>query len=150
MQPKVAPDIKPAECEIPEEGETQAVRAFSVDLAVIFMILAGGLGIIHAVLAALPGSSNDILSHYESVIPAGKFLDNILKDYVFVSVLMFVFGALSIALSLTALRRSNYAGAVAGAIFGIFSIGFLFGAFFGLAALVLLAISKSEFLLECV
>jgi hypothetical protein len=79
----------------------------------------------------------------------GKFLDGVLQDHVAVSMLMFVFGALSVALSMTALKRSNYAGAVAGAVFGILSIGFLFGAFFGLMALILLAISKREFLLEC-
>lgn len=114
------------------------------------MLLAGGLGMIHGVLAALPGTSKEILSNYESVIPMGKFLDGVLEDYVLVSVLMFVFGAASVALSITALKRSNYAGAVAGAIFGVMSIGFLFGAFFGLMALILLLISKREFLLECV
>jgi hypothetical protein len=62
---------------------------------------------------------------------------------------MFVFGVLSIALSMTALKRSNYPGAVAGAVFGIMAIGFLFGAFFGLMALILLLLSEREFLLEC-
>ena len=146
---KAAPDVKPAECEYPEEAELHTVRSFGVELAVIFMLLAGGLGIMHALLAALPNTSNEILSNYGRIIPAGTFLNDVLKDHVYISVLMFVFGALSIGLSVTALRRSNYAGAVAGAVFGILSIGFLFGAFFGLAALVLLLISKREFLLEC-
>ena len=150
VSPNEAPGIKPAECEHPAEAELHTVRSFSVDLAVIFMLLAGGLGIIHAVLASLPGTSNAILSNYESIIPMGKFLDGVLQDHVAVSMLMFVFGALSVALSMTALKRSNYAGAVAGAVFGILSIGFLFGSFFGLMALILLAISKWEFLLECV
>jgi hypothetical protein len=39
---------------------------------------------------------------------------------------------------------------IAGAVFGILSIDFLFGAFFGLAALVLLAVSRRKFILECV
>lgn len=147
----VPPNEEPlaTECEIPAEAELHTVRTFGVDLAVIFMILAGGLGIIHAILAALPSTSHEILSNYESVIPMGKFLDDVLKDYVAVSALMFVFGAMSIGLSWTALKRSSYPGAVAGAVFGILSIGFLFGAFFGLMALVLLAISRREFLLEC-
>ena len=149
VPPQLAPEIKPADCEHPAEAELHTVRSFNVDLAVIFMLLAGGLGIIHALLAALPGTSNAILTNYESVIPMGKFLDGVLQDHVAVSMLMFVFGALSIGLSMTALKRSNYAGAVAGAVFGIMSIGFLFGAFFGLMALILLAISKREFLLEC-
>jgi hypothetical protein len=149
VPPELAPEIKPADCEHPAEAELHTVRSFNVDLAVIFMLLAGGLGIIHALLAALPGTSNAILTNYESVIPMGKFLDGVLQDHVAVSMLMFVFGALSIGLSMTALKRSNYAGAVAGAVFGIMSIGFLFGAFFGLMALILLAISKREFLLEC-
>lgn len=150
VPPNDASGIEPAECEHPAEAELHTVRSFSVDLAVIFMLLAGGMGIIHALLAALPGTSNEILSNYESIIPMGEFLDGVLQDHIFVSVLMFVFGALAIALSMSALKRSNYAGAVAGAIFGILSIGFLFGAFFGLMALILLAISKREFLLECV
>ncbi len=149
VPPKLAPEIKPADCEHPAEAELHTVRSLSVDLAVIFMLLAGGLGIIHALLAALPDTSPEILSNYGSIIPAGKFLNDVLQDHVAVSMLMFVFGALSIALSMTALKRSSYAGAVAGAVFGILSIGFLFGAFFGLMALILLAISKREFLLEC-
>jgi hypothetical protein len=150
VPPKVAPEIKPAECEHPAEAELHTVRSFNVDLAVIFMLLAGGLGIIHALLAALPDTSPEILSNYGSIIPAGKFLNDVLQDHVYISVFMFVFGALSIGLSITALKRSNYAGAVAGAVFGILSIGFLFGSFFGLMALILLVISKREFLLECV
>jgi hypothetical protein len=150
VPPNEEREVKAEECEIPAESELHTVRSFSVDLAVIFMLLAGGLGMIHGVLAALPGTSKEILSNYESVIPMGKFLDGVLEDYVLVSVLMFVFGAASVALSITALKRSNYAGAVAGAIFGVMSIGFLFGAFFGLMALILLLISKREFLLECV
>lgn len=150
VPPKLAPEIKPADCEHPAEAELHTVRSFSVELAVIFMLLAGGLGIIHALLAALPDTSPEILSNYGSIIPAGRFLNDVLQDHVYISVLMFVFGALSIGLSMTALKRSNYAGAIAGAVFGIMSIGFLFGAFFGLMALILLAISKREFLLECV
>jgi len=146
---KETPNVKPSECEYPAEAELHTVKSFSVELAVIFMLLAGGLGIMHALLAALPDTSPEILSNYGSIIPAGKFLNDVLQDHVYISVLMFVFGALSIGLSMTALKRSNYAGAVAGAVFGILSIGFLFGAFFGLAALVLLLISKREFLLEC-
>jgi len=147
--PEETPGVKPAECEYPEEAELHTVRSFSVELAVVFMLLAGGLGIMHALLAALPDTSPEILSNYGSIIPAGSILNDVLRDHVYISVFMFVFGALSIGLSMTALRRSSYAGAVAGAVFGILSIGFLFGAFFGLAALVLLLISKREFLLEC-
>lgn len=142
-------EIPAPDCEFPAEAELHTVRSFSVDLAVIFMILAGGLGIIHAVLAAIPETSHEILANYESVIPMGKFLDGVLKDHIAVSALMFVFGALSIGLSRSALKRSSYPAAVAGAVFGIVSIGFLFGAFFGLMALVLLGISRREFLLEC-
>lgn len=143
------PGIEPAECERPAEASLHTVRSFNVDLAAIFMILAGGLGIIHALLASLPGTSSQILSNYESLIPMGKFLDGVLQDHVAVSALMFVFGALAIGLSMSAFKKGSYAGAVTGAVFGILSIGFLFGAFFGLMALVLLLVSKREFLLEC-
>jgi hypothetical protein len=141
--------IEPSDCEYAAESELHTVRSFTVDLAAIFMLLAGGLGILHGLLAALPGTRSEILSTYGDVIPVGRFLNDILQDYVFVSMLMLVFGALSVVLSMTALKRSSYAGALAGAVFGILSIGFLFGAFFGLMALILLVISKREFLLEC-
>jgi hypothetical protein len=146
---KEEPSAERGECEPAAEAPLHTVRTFGVDLAVIFMILAGGLGIIHAILASLPDTSREILSSYESVIPMGEFLDGVLQDHVAVSVLMFVFGVLAIVLSMTALRRSSFPGALAGAVFGILSIGFLFGAFFGLMALILLVISKREFLLEC-
>lgn len=144
-----AREVDSAECEYPTEAPLHTVRSFTVDLAAIFMLLAGGLGIFHGLLAALPGTSREILATYEDVIPAGKFLNDILQDYVFVSVLMLVFGGLSIVLSMSAIKRSSYALALAGSVFGIMSIGFLFGAFFGLMALILLVISKREFLLEC-
>ncbi len=143
------PAVKPADCEHLAEAELHTVRSFTVGLAAVFMMLAGGLGIFHALMASLPGTSGDLMSNYESVIPAGKFLDDVLQQYVFVSVLMFLFGVLSIALSMSAVRRTSYAVSLAGAVFGIMSIGFLFGAFFGLMALILLVISRREFLLEC-
>jgi len=136
------------ECE-PSEGPLRTLTSFCVSLAVISMIVAGGLGIIHGILAALPGTSNDILAAYEGAIPAGKFLDDIIQDNDYISVLMIALGALTIGLSNTAMRKSSYAGALAGAVFGIFAIGFLFGAFFGLLALILLLVSRKEFLLEC-
>lgn len=150
IPPNEAVKVEPGDCEHPSEAELHTVRTFSVELAVVFMLLAGGLGIIHAILASAPDTSSKILANYGSVIPAGKFLNDILRDHVYISLLMFAFGVLAIVLSRSALNRSSYAGAVAGALFGILSIGFLFGAFFGLAALVLLLISRREFLLECV
>lgn len=141
--------IEPAECESSAEAPLHTVRSFNVYLAAIFMLVAGALGIFHAMAAALPDTSSQILSAYESVIPQGELLDDILKENVVLSALMFLFGVLSIALSMSAMRRSNYAASVAGSVFGILSIGFLFGSFFGLMALILLVTSRREFLLEC-
>lgn len=137
------------DCESSTEAELHTVRSFTVELAAIFMLVAGSMGIFHAVLAALPGTSTDVMSFYEDVIPAGKFLNDLITQYAFVSVLMFAFGLLSIVLSMSAIKKSSYTGALVGAVFGIMSIGFLFGAFFGLMALILLAVSRREFLLEC-
>lgn len=144
-----AEGAKALECETMAEGELHTVRSFTVDLAAIFMIVSGALGVFHAVLAALPGTSNPILSTYGDVIPAGRFLNDVLEDYVFVSVIMFAFGALCIALSVTVVNRSSFGISLIGASMGILSIGFFFGAFFGLMALVLLLISRREYLLEC-
>ncbi len=137
------------ECEAPAGEPIRTLTSFFVSLAVISMIVAGGLGIIHGMLAALPGTSNDVLTAYEEAIPAGRFLDDVIQDNVLISVLMLVLGAVAIGLSMTAMTKSSYVGALAGAVSGILSIGFLFGAFFGLLALILLAVSRKEFLLEC-
>ncbi len=147
VQEIVPPAAK--ECEAPAGEPIRTLTTFFVSLAVIFMIVAGGLGMIHGILAALPGTSNDILTAYEEAIPSGRFLDDIILDNAYISVLLVALGALSIGLSTMAMKRSSFAGALAGAVFGIFSIGFLFGAFFGLLALILLAVSRKEFLVEC-
>ena len=151
--PKVLPvgaaASKPEECEHWSEEPAHTERMAKVDIAGISIFLAGVFGIVHAILAALPGTSDTILSHYGSIIPRGQFLDTVVNNHLLFSALMFAFGVIALALSMSAFKRSSYAGAITGGVFGILAIGFLFGAFFALIGLLLLALSRREFLKEC-
>ncbi len=120
-----------------------------IDMAGILILLAGALGITHALLTALPGTSSDLMYHYERIIPAGKFLNGVIRDNDFIAILMFIAGALSMALSMAVFKRTNLTLAISGGVLGIIAIGFLFGAFFALVGLILIAVSKRDFLLEC-
>lgn len=142
-------ELKPEECEHWSEEPAHTERMARIDIAGISIFLAGVLGVIHALLAALPGTSDTILSHYGSIIPQGQFLDAVLNNHLLFSALMFAFGVMALALSMLTFKRSSYAGAIAGGVFGILAIGFLFGAFFALIGLLLLALSRREFLKEC-
>ncbi len=120
-----------------------------LDVAGILILVAGGLGIFHALLALLPGTGSDILTHYENIIPPGKFLNDVIHDYDMLSVVMFISGALAMGFSMSIFSRGRLSAAVAGGVLGIVSIGFLLGSFFALVGLIILAASKREFLLEC-
>ncbi|MCU0852848.1 MAG: hypothetical protein MUC90_06330 [Thermoplasmata archaeon] len=146
---KQAGPQKAEECEHWSEKPAHAVRTAKVGIAGTFILLAGVLGIVHAVMSVLPGIGEDIIATYENVIPQGEFLDGLMQDYVFVAALIFVSGVLAIGMSMFAFMKSNFYGSIAGGIFGILAIGFLFGAFFGLVGLLLVATSKREFLAEC-
>lgn len=150
--PKHLPEkaaASPESCEHWSELPAHSQRSAMIDMAGILILVAGALGITHALLSALPGTSSDILNHYERIIPAGRFLDGVIQDNGFVAVLIFIAGALAMGLSMSVFKRTNLTLAVSGAVFGIIAIGFLFGAFFALVGLILLAVSKREFLLEC-
>jgi len=120
-----------------------------IDMAGILILVAGALGITHALLSALPSTSTDIMYHYERIIPAGKFLNGVIQDNDFLAILMFAAGALAMGLSMSVFKRSNLMLAFTGAVLGIIAIGFLLGAFFALVGLLLIAVSRREFMLEC-
>jgi hypothetical protein len=120
-----------------------------IDMAGILILLAGALGITHALLSSLPGTSAGILERYENLIPAGEFLDGIIQDNEVIAILMFAAGALAMGLSMSVFMRGNFSLALGGAVLGIVSVGFLLGAFFALVGLLLLVVSRREFLLEC-
>jgi predicted RNA-binding Zn-ribbon protein involved in translation (DUF1610 family) len=140
---------KPEECEHWTEKPTHAVRTAKVGMAGILILLGGALGVTHGLLALLPETGADILSHYESIIPPGEVLDSVMNDYQLLSGAIVIFGLLAVAMSMFAFTRTRFAGAIAGAAFGILSVGFLFGAFFAIVGLILLISSKREFLSEC-
>lgn len=150
--PKVLPSgasAAPEKCEHWSEEPAHTERMAKVDIAGISILLAGVLGIFHSILAALPGTSDTILSRYGNIIPQGRFLDGVINNYLLFSALMFVFGVLAITLSRSVFNRSSYSLSIAGGVFGILAVGFLFGAFFAVIGLLLLVLSRREYLKEC-
>ena len=83
------------------------------------------------------------------MIAPGETLNEILDSYEVYAGLMMLFGVLAVVLSMFAFNRSRFDGALAGGVFGVMSIGFLFGAFFALVGLLLIATSRREFIPEC-
>lgn len=148
-RPPEKTEAGPEACEHWSELPAHTHRTAMIDMAGILILLAGALGLTHALLAALPETGDEILTRYENIIPAGEFLNSVIRDYAFVSALMFVAGILTMGLSMSVFKRTSLWLSVAGAVFGIIAIGFLIGAFFAVVGLILLAASKREFLLEC-
>lgn len=120
-----------------------------VDMAGVLILLAGFLGITHSLLSLLPGTDSEILATYGSWVPPGDILNDLLETYWFYAGLMLLFGIMAVAMSMFVFNRSRFDGALAAGVFGILSIGFLFGAFFAIVGLLLIANSKREFLPEC-
>jgi len=137
------------ECEHWSEIPTHSVRTAKVGVAGILILLAGFLGITHALFSVLPETGEDVLSAYESFFPSGEALDEVLQSNQILAAVMMLFGVLAVAFSMFAFNRSRFNGALAAGVFGIASIGFLFGAFFAIVGLLLIATSKREFLPEC-
>jgi hypothetical protein len=136
-------------CEHMYEQPAHAERSARVYMAAILILVAGALGIAHSVLASLPGTDNDILSHYHSIIPAGKALDDVINDYAIFGVLMFIFGIAAVAMSTFAFNRTRFWGSITAAAFAVLSVGFLIGAFLALVAMIALASARREFYPEC-
>ncbi len=151
-KPKRPPEkvaASPESCEHWSEQPAHTSRIAMIDMAGILVLLAGALGITQSLLSALPGTGADLMRHYENIIPAGKFLNGVIQDNLIIAVLMFVAGALAMGLSMSVFKRGSLTFALAGAVFGIVAVGFLVGAFFALVGLLLLVVSRREFLLEC-
>jgi len=140
---------KPEECEHWSELPTHSLRTAKVSVGGILVLLAGFLGITHALLSVLPGTGEDILGTYGSVIAPGEALNDLLESYEIYAGLMFVFGVLAVALSMFTFNRTRFNGALASGVFGILSIGFLFGSFLAIVGLLLILTSKREFIPEC-
>ncbi|OGS43490.1 MAG: hypothetical protein A3K76_00025 [Euryarchaeota archaeon RBG_13_57_23] len=149
VEKKGSESTKVEECEHWSELPTHSVRTAKVGVGGILILLAGFLGITHALLSLLPGTGEDILATYGSVIAPGETLNEILDSYEVYAGLMMLFGVLAVVLSMFAFNRSRFDGALAGGVFGVMSIGFLFGAFFALVGLLLIATSRREFIPEC-
>jgi hypothetical protein len=140
---------KGEECEHTFEGPAHEERQAMVYMAAILILVAGALGIAHSLLASLPGTENDILSHYHSIIPAGAALDEVIKDSSIYGALMFIFGIAAVAMSNFAFNRTRYWGSIVAGVFGVLSIGFLIGSFLALVSIIVLVAAHREFYPEC-
>ena len=147
--PQEQTPAKEEECEHGFEEPAHVEREARVYMAAILILVAGALGIAHALLASLPGTGNDILSHYHSIIPAGKVLDDIINNYAIFGALMFLFGIAGVAMSMFAFNRTRFWGSIAAASFAFLSIGFMIGAFLALVAIIVLFSAKKEFYPRC-
>ena len=144
-----AEEPKAEECEHWSEKPAHSVRTAKVGVGGILILLAGFLGITHAMFSVLPGTGEEILSAYESFLPPGEAVDEILQTNQILAAIMMLFGILAVALSMFAFNRTRFDAAVVACVFGVLSIGFLFGAFFAIVALLLILTSRREFLPEC-
>jgi len=131
------------------EASQEPIRTAGIMVAGVLILVAGFLGIVHSTLSLSPELGGDFLDAYDSWIPPGAFLDSLMDDYTAYAVIVFVFGVLAVAFSMFSLRITNFTGAVLGAVFGIFAIGFLIGSAFALLGLMLLLAYRKEFLLAC-
>ncbi len=141
--------VKDEKCEQTFEEPAHEERQAMVYMAAILILVAGALGIAHSLLASLPGTENDILSHYHSIIPAGAALDEIISNSSVYGALMFIFGITAVAMSSFAFNRTRYWGSIAAGVFGILSVGFLIGSFLALVSIIVLAAAHREFYPEC-
>ena len=140
---------KPESCEHWTEKPAHAARTAKVGMAGMLIMLAGALGVTHGLLALLPETGGEILSHYEAILPPGEVLDGVMNDYQLLSGAILVFGIMATAMSMFAFTRTRFNGAVVGAVFGVLSVGFMIGAFFAIVGLILLIMSRREFIPEC-
>ena len=148
-QPEETPGANDQACEHAFEEPAHVERQARVYMAAILILVAGAMGIAHSVLASLPGTENDILSHYHAIIPAGKALDDVIKNSGVLGVLMFIFGITAVAMSSFAFNRTRFWGSIAAAAFAVLSIGFLIGAFLAIVSIIVLASAYREFYPEC-
>ncbi len=137
------------DCRHWSDGPASAGRAAKVSVAGIMMLTAGMLGIAQVTLSLTPGLGDDFLALFEKFIPGMETADNLIADYILLQIAIFLSGAIAIFGSVFTLNQSRFRMSVTGAIFGIFAIGLLLGAFFSLIALALIISSRRQFLSEC-
>ena len=137
------------ECEHWSEKPMHVARTAWLGVGGILILLSGVLGIAHAILILFTDSSQGIMSTYEDIVPRMDSLNDLIWNHETVAGLMIVFGALAAAMSTFAFTRSRYGWTVAGAVFGIAAIGLVVGSFLALIALILVVLSRREFIPEC-
>lgn len=144
------PDVaSPTECVHWSEKPSAAGRSARVVMAGILILMAGVLGIGQAAVALSPSLSETLVSAIDSVLPWSGTMGSWVEDYFVLQAWTFIAGLLAIFGGVFALTETRYEFAVMGGVFGVLAIGFLMGAFLGLIGLLLLAVSRKDFLPEC-
>ena len=142
-------DLTQAECVHWSEKPAAAGRSARVVMAGILILMAGALGIGQGVAGLDPGFSETLMDIMEGLIPWSVATDDIVGEYLALQVWAVIAGVMAIAGGVFALTETRYEFAVMGGIFGFLAIGFLMGSFLGLVGLLLLAVSRKDFLPEC-
>lgn len=112
-----------------EDAPRQARRVAWVSLGGILVLMAGGLGLIDAVM----------------VVGIGVELDVIDTDTVVCSTLMALFGILAIAGGVMAILRQQFPLAVIGAVCGILAYGCALGPILSIIGLIIIVAMRKEF-----
>ncbi len=142
-------DLPENECVHWSEKPAAAGRSARVMMAGILVMMAGALGIGQGIAGLSPDTAGSLMDAMEGILPWSSSADDLVTEYVALQIWAMAAGLLAIAGGLFALTETRYELAVMGAIFGVLSIGFLMGAFLGLVGLLLLAVSRKDFLPEC-
>ncbi len=142
-------EAAPLECVHWSEKPAAAGRSARVAVAGILILMAGALGIGQAVLALDPGLSGSIVDIIESSVPWAEAVDDMVATYLALQAWMLVAGLVAIFGGVFALTGTRFEFAVLGGVLGTLAIGFLMGMFLGLVGLLLLLVSRKEFLPEC-
>ena len=142
-------EAAPLECVHWSEKPAAAGRSARVAMAGILILMAGALGIGQAVLALDPGLSESLVDVIESTVPGAEAVDDMLVTYFVLQVWTLLAGLVAIFGGVFALTGTRFEFAVMGGVFGVLAIGFMMGMFLALVGLLLLAVSRREFIPEC-
>lgn len=149
VESNISGDVNAQECVHWSEKPPSSGRAARVMMAGVLILIAGVLGIAQAALALSPEIGENFIDAYEDLVPGASATEDFLGDYILLQIGVFVFGIIAVFGSMFALRQSRFDVSLIGGVFGILAIGFLIGAFLSLVGLLLIAVSRKQFLASC-
>jgi hypothetical protein len=142
-------DLPAEECVHWSESPASATRASMLYVAAILVLIGGVLGITQAILGLTPDLGDDFLRIFGDLIPGVEAADDLMAEYVLLQIGVFLFGSLAIFGSLFIFSRSDFRLSLVGGVSGVLAVGFLIGSFLSIVGLMLLIVSRKQFLSEC-